>query len=92
MQSVPAEGTAQLHGMQPRPDPVPQTKSQTETAGAHPPREMTDVIPGIAHAHENVMTEGENGAGLEIAATDETGIGTGREASAGNAIMNDVVR
>lgn len=92
MQSVPAAVTAQLCGIPPRTDPGPQTKSQIETAGVHPLPEMTDVIPGTAHAHENVTTEGENGAGLEIAATNETEIGIGREASAGSAIMNDVVR
>lgn len=46
-----------------------QNKSQTATADVHQFHEMTDTTAGIALARENARMEGENGAGLEIAAT-----------------------
>jgi hypothetical protein len=85
---VPVVVIAQLCGIQPTLGHVPQTKSQAETAGAHPLPEMTDAMLDTAHAHETITTEGGTGAGLEIAAIDETEIETERGVLAGSAIMN----
>ncbi|KGO68162.1 protein of unknown function DUF1777 [Penicillium italicum] len=76
-----------------------QNKSQAATADVHQLHEMTDATAGIALARENAMMEGENGAGLEIAATvtDETAtemdvaLRTEREAPVGSAIRTDEV-
>ncbi|KAJ5699539.1 hypothetical protein N7455_011428 [Penicillium solitum] len=78
---------------------VRQIKSQTATADVHQLHEMTDATAGIALARENARTEGENGAGLEIAATgiDETeiemgaGLKTERGAPVGSATRIDEV-
>jgi hypothetical protein len=78
---------------------VPQSKGLTAIADVHQPSEMTDATVGIALAHENAKTEGENGAGLEIAATGtdemETKMGVGprieRGAPAGIATRIDEV-
>jgi hypothetical protein len=80
-------------------DPVHQSKSQTAAAYVHQLCERTNATAGIALAHENVMTEGENGAGLEIVAigTERTGIKMdvgpriARGASVGSAITIDEV-
>jgi hypothetical protein len=73
--------------MRTRPDPVLQSQSQTATADVHP-HETIDATVGIALAHQNAMIRGENGAGLEIAATDETEIEIKRGAAARNATTN----
>ncbi|KAJ5521203.1 hypothetical protein N7527_005318 [Penicillium freii] len=78
---------------------VRQIMSQIATADVHQLHEMTDATAGIALAHENARMEGENGAGLEIAAieTDETetemgaGPKTERGAPVGSAIRIDEV-
>ena len=78
---------------------VHQSKSQTASADVHQLHEMTDATAGIALARENARMEGENGAGLEIAATgtDETeteihvGPRTEREAPVGSATRIDEV-
>lgn len=53
---------------------VRQIMSQIATGDVHQLHEMADATAGIALARENARMEGENGAGLEIAAieTDET--------------------
>lgn len=79
--------------------PVYQSKSQNAIAGVHQFPEMTDAMAGTALAHDNAMMEGENGAGLEIAAIGiaemETGMGAGariaRGALVGSATMIDEV-
>jgi hypothetical protein len=73
-------------------DPGQQTKSQIASADVHPPPETADATVGIAHAHENAMIKGENGAGLEIAATDGTEIKIERGAPAESATMTDEVK
>ena len=78
---------------------VRQIMSQIATADAHQLHEMTDATAGIALARENARMEGENGAGLEIAAieTDETetemgaGPKTERGAPVGSATRIDEV-
>lgn len=79
--------------------PVHQIKSQTATADVHQLHEMTDATAGIALAREIARMEGENGAGLEIAATEtdetETEMGAGpkieRGAPVGSATRIDEV-
>lgn len=88
--SVFAEAIAQACGIQTRADLL-QIERQFGTADVHPFPEMTDVIPGIAHAQENITTESANGVGLEIVVTDETKIEIGRGVQVGITIMNDEV-
>ncbi|KAJ5778902.1 hypothetical protein N7457_006622 [Penicillium paradoxum] len=78
---------------------VHQSKSQTVSVDVHQLPETTVATAGIALAHENARMEGENGAGLEIAAIGtaemeiEMGVGprTEREAPVGSAITIDEV-
>lgn len=59
----------------------PQSKTPIMAVDAHHPPETTDATARvktalIARVHEIVMTEGEKGAGLEIAVTETGGIET----------------
>lgn len=78
---------------------MPQSKSQIATAGAHQLPEMKDAMPAIALAHGNALMEGENGAGLEIAAIGigeteikmDVGPGIGKGVPVGSAFKTDEV-
>jgi hypothetical protein len=67
--------TVQSCGIQTITRPVHLTRSQLATAELHH-HETIDATADIAHVHENVMTEGENGAGLGIAAIEVEGMET----------------
>lgn len=70
---------------------------QTRNADAHETIDATALEMNVdtARAHEIKILDGETGAGLEIAATEMTGIGvdtgreTGREALAESVVMTD---
>jgi hypothetical protein len=94
-----AESTVQPCGIRTINDLIHLGKSQTATADVHQLHARIGATAGIALAHENARMDGENGAGLEIAATgtDETetemrvGFKTERGAPVGSATRIDEV-